>query len=373
MEINSGLEDVYIKHTALTSIDGDRGELRYRGYDIRELVASCTFEEVAYLLLNGELPTSAQLKSFREEIERAYELPAYVRSVIDSMPEDADALSTIMVAYASLSGVEGNYVWSEEKDRGKAAEILGRANAIVACTYRHKSGLPIRMPEPSGSFAESFLDACFGKAEKDRVSVMDRALMLYADHEVPASTTAAIVSASTLSDMYSCLAAAIAALKGPLHGGAAEAAYTQFLEIGNVSNADRWFSENIASGRRRLMGFGHRVYRTYDPRALIFKSMAEKLAAGRERDTLATAERVEELGTERFASKRIYPNTDFYSGIVFSTLGFPLSMFTALFSLSRTVGLVAHISEYNEREPRLIRPRALYNGPAPRVLEKPGQ
>jgi len=194
---------------------------------------------------------------------------------------------------------------------------------------------------------------------------MDAALILYTDHEVPASTTAGLVASSTFSDMYSCIVAALAALKGPLHGGAAEEAFKQFVEIGSPDKVDEWFKINIVEGRKRLMGFGHRVYKTYDPRAKIFKKLAQQLSQENPeiKKYLEIAERLEKLGIETFGSKGIYPNTDFYSGIVFYGLGFPIYMYTALFALSRTLGWLAHFIEYVEEQHRLIRPRALYVGP----------
>jgi len=370
MEISSGLEDVYIKHTALTWIDGEKGELRYRGYDINDLVEHSTFEEVAYLMLNGEMPDSSQISDFRRKIQKGYLLPEFTNKIIAQLPTDADPLSIYMTALSALSSLEKNYTYSKSSDIEKAAAIIGNAGAIIAQAYRHISGKPPIDAQPSDNFARSFLRASFGEEPDGKnVSLMDKAMILYLDHEVPASTTAALVACSTLSDMYSSIAAAVAALKGPLHGGAAEAAYRQFLEIGDPSKAEEWFRKNIIEGKKKLMGFGHRVYRTYDPRMLIFKKLAsEMLRTEEQRRIFAIAQKIEELGVKQFSQKHVYPNTDFYSGIAFSELGFPVNMFTALFALSRTVGWLAHISEYNETEPRLIRPRAIYSGPGPRKL-----
>ncbi len=370
MDISSGLEDVYIKHTGLTSIDGEKGILRYRGYNINDLVEHSTFEEVAYLMLYGELPTSEQLRTFKNSVEKGYLLPDYVKQIISSMPREAEALSVYMTAFAAMSASESNFKWSPQTDKAKAAEIIGHAASVVANANRHSMGLQLRDLAPSDSYARSFLEAALDrKAEQGEVRVMDRALILYLDHEVPASTTAALVACSTLSDMYSSIAAAIAALKGPLHGGAAESAYTQFARIGSPEKVDAWFNENIVEKKQKLMGFGHRVYKTYDPRMKIFKKMATDIVKRDEdRNILLTAEKLEERGVEQFGAKHVYPNTDYYSGIAYRAVGFPVNMFTALFALSRTTGWVAHISEYNESEPRIMRPRALYKGPGPRDL-----
>ncbi|MBX8631115.1 MAG: citrate synthase [Candidatus Thermoplasmatota archaeon] len=373
MNISNGLEDVYIKNTSITFIDGEKGILRYRGYDIHELAENCTFEEVAYLMIFGELPSRNELVSFSGTVQKSFSLPSYVLNVIDALPQDADILSVFETAFAAFSSEERNFSWSREATLAKAPEILGHAAAVLAAAYRHSQGLKYNPPPASDSYAKSFLSASFGAVpERKIVDAMNRSLVLYADHEVPASTTAALVASSTLSDMYSSIAAAVAALRGPLHGGAAEAAYRQFTEIGRAENTDEWFSKNIIQGKKRLMGFGHRVYRTYDPRMAIFKSMAASLAKDEEeRNLLRIAERLERLGVEKFSPKGIYPNTDFYSGIAFRCIGFPVTMFTSLFALSRTAGWIAHMSEYVENGGRIMRPRAVYIGHGPREL--PGE
>lgn len=375
MEISNGLEDVYIKNTGLTFIDGEKGILRYRGYDIKDLVEHCSFEEVSYLMLFGELPGREALAGFVTAIQKGYLLPEFTSRVISLLPANADALSVFETAFASLSCNEDNFVWSRENIAEKAPEALGRASAVVAAACRHMANKEAKTPAPTDSYSRSFLQACFdGEANREAVKVMNRALVLYADHEVPASTTAAIVSCSTLSDMYSSIAAAVAALRGPLHGGAAEAAYSQFEDIGSPENVEKWFSANVVDGKRRLMGFGHRVYRTYDPRMEIFKTMAKELSTSVEdRRTLAIAEKLEKMGVDRFSSKHIYPNTDFYSGAAFRCIGFPVHMFTALFALSRTVGWISHMAEYVENGGRIMRPRAIYVGPGPRSVRTVSQ
>ncbi len=370
MEISSGLEDVYIKHTALTSIDGEKGVLRYRGYNIEDLVEHSTFEEVAYLMLYGELPSNERLATFRASLEKGYVLPDYVKKIISDIPRSAEALTIYMTAFAAMSAAENDFKWSPQTDKQKSAEIIGHAASVVANANRHISGKSVVDLKPSGSYARSFLEGALDrKADAKEVRVMDRALILYLDHEVPASTTAALVACSTLSDMYSSVAAAVAALKGPLHGGAAESAYLQFDRIGSPGNVEKWFNENIIVKKQKLMGFGHRVYKTYDPRMKIFRKMDDEIVKSPEdRNMLQTARKLEEAGVRQFGPKYVFPNTDFYSGIAFKAIGFPVNMFTALFALSRTTGWLAHISEYNESEPRIMRPRALYTGPGPREL-----
>lgn len=365
MSVVPGLEDVAIKYTSLTYIDGVRGILRYRGYDIGDLARSALYEEVAYLMLYGDLPTLPQLKDFMHKVESGYDLPQYVRDEIRALPRDADPVSVMEVAFASMSAEERDFKWDKSRNRDVAAVLIGRVSAVTAEIYRHIMGLERIKMAPGKTYARAFLEGAFGSpVPQEKVEAMNRALILYVDHEVPASTTAALVASSTLSDMYSGTTAALAALKGPLHGGAAEAAFRQFLEIGSVEEVDRWFQENIVKGKRRLMGFGHRVYKTYDPRMRIFKETAKSLVKGsEERRLFEVAERLEELGVNTFGSKGIYPNTDYYSGVVFDYIGFPVEMFTALFALSRVTGWVSHMIEYVENQHRLIRPRAIYVGP----------
>ncbi len=369
MAVSLGLEDVFIKYTGLTYIDGNAGVLRYRGYDVNDLVQNSPFEEVCYLMINGELPNGQQLEEFKKSIKEHYKLPDHVTELISDLPREADTLTMMETAFASLSS--GDYQWNKENDRKQVPKILGENLGIISNIYRHKMGMALQNPDTKYDYAEAFLRNCFGKADDKKISAMNAALVIYVDHEVPASTTAALVASSTLSDMYSCITAATAALKGPLHGGAAEAAYKQLLDIGSVDNVDNWFKTNIVDGKRRLMGFGHRVYRTYDPRMKIFKKLATTLDQTAEQKRLFEIDvKLEELGVKEFGAKGIYPNTDYYSGIVFNEIGFPIYMFTTLFGFSRVLGWLAHVTEYVEEEERLIRPRAVYTGPDRRDFVK---
>ena len=369
MAVSLGLEDVFIKYTGLTYIDGNAGVLRYRGYDVNDLVENTSFEEVCYLMTRGELPNKKQLDEFKASIKEHYNLPEHVLELISVLPKEADTLTMMETAFASLSS--GDYKWDKENDSKQVPVILGENLGIISNIYRHKMGMELQNPDPKYDYAEAFLMNCFGKTDEKRVKAMNAALVIYVDHEVPASTTAALVASSTLSDMYSCITAATAALKGPLHGGAAEAAYKQLLDIGNPDNVENWFKTNILDGKKRLMGFGHRVYRTYDPRMKIFKKLATELDQNDEQKKyFEIARKLEDLGVKEFGAKGIYPNTDYYSGIVFNEIGFPIYMFTTLFGFSRVLGWLAHITEYVEEEERLIRPRAVYTGPDKRDFIK---
>jgi len=373
-EISRGLEDVNIKWTRLTTIDGEKGILRYGGYSIEDVVSSgAQVEEIQYLFLYGELPNKEKLQKFKENIEKGYNIPEYIIDLIRKLPKESDSVAMQMTAFAALAAAETKFKWNKDTNRDVAAVSIGRMSAITANVYRHFMGMPPALPEHSDSFAKSFLKAAFGKEPtKEMVDAMNTALILYTDHEVPASTTAGLVAVSTLSDIYSGVTAALAALKGPLHGGAAEAAIAQFAEIGDESKVEDWFKNNILGGNKRLMGFGHRVYKTYDPRAKIFKSYAEKLAKNNPEAyrLFKIATKLEELGLKQYAAKGIYPNTDYYSGIVYMAIGFPLknNIYTGLFALSRITGWQAHFIEYVEEQHRLIRPRAVYKGPEPRTF-----
>ncbi|MBD6955122.1 MAG: citrate synthase [Thermoplasmata archaeon] len=371
-EISRGLEDVNIKWTRLTTIDGEKGILRYGGYSIEDIINSgAKVEEIQYLFLYGELPTKEKLERFREKVESGYRIPEYIIDTIRKLPKESDSVAMQMTAFASFAAAETKFKWNKETNRDIAAVSIGRMSAITANVFRHFMGMEPALPEHSDSFAKSFLKAAFGRdPSQECIEAMNAALILYTDHEVPASTTAGLVAVSTLSDIYSGVTAALAALKGPLHGGAAEAAIAQFAEIGDENKVEDWFKNNILSGNRRLMGFGHRVYKTYDPRARIFKAFAEKLVKNnKEAEKLfKIAKKLEELGIKQYGAKGIYPNTDFYSGIVYMAIGFPLknNIYTGLFALSRITGWQAHFIEYVEEQHRLIRPRAVYKGPEPR-------
>jgi len=366
-EVSKGLENVFIKTTSLTYIDGEAGILRYGGYDINDLVENCEYEEIIHLMLFGDLPSASQLQKIKEKINESYNVPYQVFEVLEKLPRDADAVGMLETAFSMLSSFY-NYPWKKDENKWRAIEIIAKTSTLVSNIYRIKEGMKPRLPEPSDSYARTFLETAFSRRPSDEeVKAMNATLIIYADHEVPASTTAALVTASTLSDMYSCMVSALAALKGPLHGGAAEATFEQLKEIGDESKVEEWFDKKIIKEKNRLMGFGHRVYKTYDPRAKIFKKYAEEIAKTPEaKKYLRIATKLEELGIKHFAEKRIYPNVDFYSGIVFYSLGFPEYMYTTLFALSRVLGWLAHIIEYVEEQHRLIRPRALYVGPIKR-------
>jgi len=292
--------------------------------------------------------------------------------MIYSLPREANAVGMMESAFGMLASIY-DPKWEKTLNRDVAISVIAKTATITANIYRAKEGLKPNNPKIKSTYAETFLSTAFDRnVSEEEISSMNAALILYADHEVPASTTAGLVACSTLSDMYSSITSALAALKGPLHGRAAEDAFNQFVEIGSLNKVEEWFEEKIIKGKNRLMGFGHRVYKTYDPRAKIFKSLAESLSKKNEKanEYFKIANKLEEIGIKHFSEKKIYPNTDFYSGILFYSIGFPVYMFTALFALSRVLGWCSHFIEYVEEQHRLIRPRAIYIGPEKREFKK---
>ncbi|WP_149564962.1 citrate synthase [Sulfuracidifex tepidarius] len=362
MQVSRGLEDVIIKTTSLTFIDGEKGILRYRGYDINDLM-NASYEEVIYLMLYGDLPSRGELEEVKSIINESYDVPESVINVIFSLGRSCDPIGMMETAFGALASVY-NPAWDKERDKETALKIIAKASTVTCNVMRAKEGLKPKVPEPSESYAKSFLRSSLDKEPDElEVKAMDNSLVLYTDHEVPASTTAGLVTASTLSDMYSCVTAALAALKGPLHGGAAEGAFNQFVDIGSPEKVEEWFSRKMEE-KKRIMGFGHRVYKTYDPRAKIFKRLAESLSSRKPeaKTYFEIASKLDEVGEKHLSEKKLFPNTDFYSGILFYSMGFPVYMFTPIFALSRTLGWTSHFIEYVEEQHRLIRPRAAYVG-----------
>jgi citrate synthase len=362
--IDRGLDDVYVKETKICFIDGERGRLVYRGYDIRDLAEHSSFEETVFLLLQGRLPNRAELERTKSELAAARTLPPSVLKLFRSMPEHAPPMDVLRTAVSYLSGFD-----SERDDSTRAANmrkamrLVAQLATIVATYERSRKGQRVLRPDPKLGHAEDFLRMITGKRPSpERARIMDVALILYADHAINASTFGAIVAASTLADLHSTVVSAIAVLKGPLHGGAIEAALNAIEEIGRPEAAEEYVM-NALRNKQKIFGFGHRVYKTYDPRALMLKEYARKLAELQGDSTyfrIATA--IEETVVRELASKRIYPNVDFYSGLVFHGLGIPSDLFTPVFAVARVSGWTAQVMEYWE-DNRLLRPLDWYVGP----------
>jgi citrate synthase len=363
-KIDHGLDDVYVKETSICFIDGQRGRLLYRGYDIRDLAEHSTFEETVFLLLHGRLPNRAELERTRADLAAARTLPPSVLKLLRAMPEHTPPMDVLRTAVSYLSGFD------PERDDAtgaanlrKAMRLVAQLATIVATYERSRKGQRVLRPDPELDHAEDFLRMVTGKKPSpEHAQMMDVALILYADHALNASTFGAIVASSTLADLHSTIVSAIATLKGPLHGGAIEAALNAIEEIGKPEAAAAYVLNELRN-KRRIFGFGHRVYKTYDPRALILKEFARRLAVEQGDDTyFRIATTIEETVVRELASRRIFPNVDFYSGLVFHGLGIPTDLFTPVFAVSRVSGWTAQVMEYWEAN-RLLRPLDWYVGP----------
>ncbi len=359
-----GLEGVIAAISAISCIDGEEGHLIYRGYPIEVLAKYSTYEETAFLLLKGYLPTKNEYEEFKSLLKEHRNLHPGMLDVIKNFLMDAHPMDVIR-SMVSMMGIfcPDKRELSREAKYLKAIRIIAKLPTMIAAFHRLREGKEIVEPDNSLDHAENFLYMMFGeKPDELSAKVLDIALILHAEHGMNASTFAGMVTASSLSDMYSSVTSAIGTLKGPLHGGANERVMDMLDEIGSLDNV-RTFIENALAEKRKIMGFGHRVYKAYDPRAKILKEWAYKLCEMKGDLThFKMGEEIEKIMIEKVGKKGIYPNVDFYSGLVYTHLGIPRDMFTPIFAMARSVGWTAHILEYLEAN-RIYRPRAIYNGP----------
>jgi citrate synthase len=361
--IHKGLDGVYVKESKICYIDGEASKLFYRGYSIEELAEHSNFEETAYLLINGWLPTRSQLTEFKERIESYRPLEPEVLQLIRSFPAESDAIDVLRTAVSALSLYDPQPTPESIDGRiDRALRILAKTPTIITAFDRIRNGKEPVSPKAGLNHASDFLYMLTGKEPDPYDSyVMDIGLILHAEHEMNASTFSCTVTASTLADMYSIITSGIAALRGPLHGGANEAALRTVMEVGNPSNADAYVVQALAQ-KKKIMGFGHRVYKTWDPRYVILKRIGEELATKRgNRELFDTAVAIEKAARSHLEGLPIFPNVDSYSGVVFHMLGIPTDLFTPIFAMSRIAGWTAHSIEYLKAN-RLIRPKALYVG-----------
>ncbi|MDJ1114351.1 bifunctional 2-methylcitrate synthase/citrate synthase [Microbacterium dauci] len=372
-DIKKGLAGVYADVTAISKVNPETNSLLYRGYPVQELAATQSFEAVAYLLWHGELPTDDQLAQLRA-VERATRaIPANVREFIDAMPTSAHPMDEVRTIVSLLGGFETAGIDNVLDAAGTPAENLDRSvrlfailPAIVAYGQRRRHGLEIIEPKEDLDYAANFLWMTFGE-EPDPVVVdaFNRSMILYAEHSFNASTFTARVITSTLSDLYSGVVGAIGALKGPLHGGANEAVLHIFTEIGSAENVVPWLDEALAA-KRKIMGFGHRVYKRGDSRVPTMKLALDALVDHYDRPDVAAL--YDALESEFVSRKGIYPNLDYPSGPAYSLMGFDTLTFTPLFIAARITGWTAHIMEQQAAN-ALIRPLSAYNGPDERHVE----
>ena len=359
----------------ITFIDGDKGILRYRGYPIEELAEKSTYLETAYLILHGELPTQSQLEDWTYHITHHTFIHESIKKFLDGFHYDAHPMGMIISAVAALSTFypDAKNIFDEESRRKQTWRLIGKLPTLAAFAYRHTLGMPYAYPDNELSYPGNFLNMLFRTTElKYRPNpTLERALdvlfILHADHEQNCSTSAMRGVGSSHVDPYSEIAAATAALYGPLHGGANEAVLRMLLEIGSVNRVPEYIKQvKSGEGDKKLMGFGHRVYKNYDPRAKIVKRIAYEVfdVMGRNPliDIALECERIA-LEDDYFVKRRLYPNVDFYTGLIYQSMGFPMTMFPVLFAIPRTSGWIAQWREMLlDEEQKIARPRQVYLG-----------
>jgi citrate synthase len=359
--------------SAITYLDGDAGILRYRGYPIEQLAEHSTYLEVAYLLIHGDLPSTTEFDHFRHDVTFHTFIHENMRKrFMEGFHYDAHPMGMMVSAVAALSTFyeDAKDIFDREIRYKQIIRLIAKMPTLAACCYRFSEGMPFVYPDNSRSFTENFLKMMFEPWEHipwDNpvlAKALDVLFILHADHEQNCSTTAMRVVGSSHADPYSSTAGAAAALYGPRHGGANEAVIRMLTEIGSIDNVDAFIAD-VKAGKGRLQGFGHRVYKNYDPRARIIKKTADEVFEVTGKNPLLDiALKLEEtaLEDEYFVSRKLYPNVDFYSGLIYQAMGFPVDMFPVLFAIPRTSGWLAHWEELLEQDAKIARPRQLYIG-----------
>jgi citrate synthase len=363
-----GLEGVVALDSELSSIKGQEGELLYRGYDIKDLAQNASFEEVVYLLWHGELPTQSQLDELNAQLRAERALPEAVTDHLrHHTPKDANAMSALRTATSMLADFDPDTeATGREANVRNAIRLTAKMPTIIAAFDRIRKGLDPVTPTAEGSTAYDFLYCLNGEAPGEQAeAIMDAALVLHAEHGLNASTFACRVIGSTLSDMYSAVTGAIGALKGPLHGGANVKVMQMLKDIKQSGKTPAAYVQEKLEKKERLMGFGHRVYKTYDPRAIILRDMLEGLSD--EKGDRWWYETSKAIMDEVQEAKGLYPNVDFFSASVYHLLGIASDLYTPIFAISRVTGWTAHLLEQWE-DNRLIRPRAEYVGPRDKTV-----
>ena len=383
--LDQGFVNTASTQSGITYIDGDEGILRYRGYDIADVATHSTFIEVAYLLIYGELPNASELAEFDEKIRRHTLLHEDLKRLFDALPHNAHPMSVLSSAVSAMSTYYGDSLSVHDPEQIEISTIRLLAKLPVIAAYAHKKsiGQAFLYPDNSRGFVENFLWLNFGlmaepyEVNPVLVKALDRLLILHEDHEQNASTSTVRMVGSTEANMFASVSAGINALSGPLHGGANEAVLTMLAEIRDSGEGVRRFVERVKNKEDgiRLMGFGHRVYKNYDPRAKLVKESADAVLKelGVTDDLLDIAKELEEiaLADDYFIERKLYPNVDFYTGVIYKAMGFPTRMFTVLFAIGRLPGWIAHWREMNnDPNTRIGRPQQLYTGPGARPWPK---
>ena len=366
---NIGLRGIEVADTRISDIDGEKGKLIYRGYDILDLAKKSNYEETAYLLLHDQLPSKEQLAEFKFRLNEARLIPKRMQINMGNWRKDADPMDMLQAFVAALAGYYDEEFSTKEASYEKAINLIAKVPTIISSWHRIREGLEALDPDPNLDHAANFLYMMFGeKPDVEVEKIFDTCLILHADHSFNASTFVARQVASTRAHMYSAVSAAIGALSGELHGGANTEVMKMLLEVGTIDNVVPWIKEKMSKGER-VMGMGHAVYKTFDPRAQILKELSRKLAAKIGDPWYDITERIEtatisEMKTQK--GKEIYPNVDLYSASIYHMLKIPMDLNTPIFAISRVAGWAAHIIEEKFAEaapkPALYRPNAVYVG-----------
>ena len=377
MSYDPGFANTASTRSSITYVDGEKGVLRYRGYPIEALAKNAGYLETAYLIIFGKLPTTPQLGNWERDIKHHTMLHTNIQNLIETFRYDAHPMSLFISSVASLATLypDSREVTDPANRRLQVERIIAKVATIAAYAYRHNQGWPFNGPDDSLSYVGNFLNMMFRMTEVkyEPHPVLENALnvlwVLHADHEQNAGTTAMRVIGSAQGDPYSALAGAAAALYGPLHGAANEAVLSQLALIGTPDRVPA-FIERVKQGEYKLMGFGHRVYKNYDPRCRIIKKTAEEVfrvtGSNVLLDVALELERIA-LEDDYFISRKLYPNVDFYSGLIYRAMNLPASLFTVMFAVPRTCGWLAHwLEAFNDPEQKLMRPRQIYTGPEER-------
>ncbi|MDA8204523.1 MAG: citrate synthase [Thermaerobacter sp.] len=357
----AGLEDVVALTSDLCFIDGKEGRLVYRGYDAVDLAEHATFEEVVFLLWHGSLPDAKTLLAFQQELADNRTLNPSVSGLISWIPKNTPPMDVLRTA-VSMAGVYDPDADSMDRaaNHRKAVRLVAQIPTMMAAYERSRNGQDVIAPDPDLPLAENFLWMLTGKRPlAQHAKALDTSLILHADHELNASTFSARVTAATLSDIYSAITSAVGTLKGPLHGGANEQVMRMVDDIGTLDNVQSWLDQAFEA-KRKIMGFGHRVYKTDDPRAVVLRRISQEMSESE--GNMDVFERLEAIAAYVGDQKHLHANVDFYSGSLYRMMGIPIDMFTPVFAMSRIAGWTAHVLEQYD-DNRLIRPRAEYTGP----------
>ncbi len=366
---NIGLRNIEVADTRISSIDGEKGKLIYRGYDILDLTKKSNFEETAYLLLHDELPSRRQFDDFKQKLAAERTIPKRVQENMGNWRKDADPMDMLQAFVAALSGYYDEEFQDKEASYGRAITLIAKVPTIVASWERIRNNKDLVHPALELSHAANFLYMLTGKKPDSEIEkIFDICLILHADHTFNASTFAARQVASTRAHMYSAASAAIGALSGELHGGANYEVMKMLLDIETVDNVEQWIKSSISKGEK-IMGMGHAVYKTYDPRAQVLKELSRKLADRTGDPWFEITQKVEQVTIDEIKKQKgidIYPNVDLYSASLYYMLKFPMDLNTPIFAISRVAGWAAHIIEEKFAEaapkPALYRPKAAYVG-----------